>query len=1007
MNKQLGKYELLGQISPGGYTQVYRAVEHMGHGITRPAAVKILSGWALNDEEQLEELRREVNLLIELGTNTHIVTVYHFDIDPEMGPWIAMELLGASLRHAVSEEPGNQHLVRTVLHDVLKGLHSMHTASPRVIHRDIKPHNILPDPSGLFKIADFGLAVREESGGTLDRVSVEYAAPELLDSSQGPETPAIDLYSLGMTCYELALGRTLFRKQFPSIFDPQADPDDTLGDLRPKWMFWQCSKQGVPPISSIIEDFPKDLSDLTASLMAKPLSERLESAEEGLARLGDTPVARGDLSYAPAQAQGGRPSPRRTTTAAAASSSLPPRTRNLLVATVALVLLVGAAWFLLDEQMSQTEILLPQQSFEAQSALVPVRGRIKNMPSGAQAKMFARDIGEFPVQVDSEGNFRGDVRLAQVSQAPVPVELKVRQGGRDISTALLSVRRLPPDSVIMDVLTEPSVSGASVRIVSVTDPAAPEGRGTTDSDGSVPITMDYGRVEVNVEHPRFEPLVWTIDTGADAVKVVEATLVELPTEVVDRRRDQLMEQLKDAAARAAAGDPDALAELERLRNEMKALGDDGVNAGVRAAIVDEMVDLARRAGEGDATAAQKLKDRQTELAALGDESALAERRKELAAEIDRLAALAAGGDAGAAARLKELSAEMDRLDAKDRNAGGPAGAIARERAEILSGMADLAERAAAGDPDAQAELRALKTRLAALQAQEEALSGGNVLASNPVIDKRKREIRAEMDDLMDRAAQGDTDAARRLRELQKELAALQGNDQSDTAKSRAALLEEMARIAADAANGDPHAQARMRQIKDDLARLDRDDAIRAGADAAETLAGDPSYFSGSTADLGQVLPSLELVDRAVLLRLPQSQFKAYVERNIPLDTLTFTDVLELKKVRVSGVVLSTEEERRLADRLSRATDRLELEVVADPPSVCRQLAEALRSNGAEGVRVHAHPVGGELVVFARYDLSDEMPVDTAKAIARRYVLSHHLIDVVALAPEAKPTAQGQ
>ncbi|MHC4428137.1 MAG: serine/threonine-protein kinase, partial [Planctomycetota bacterium] len=286
MKNQLGNFRLLEQIDPGGYTIVYRAEEDMGQGFTRPAAVKILHGLEHDDEGKLAVLRRETEMLVELSTCPNIVTIYGIGIDDEVGPWIAMELLGRSLKHFIGEGPAEPDQVRVLLRDALRALSVVHGVEPPILHRDLKPNNMLSTDYGNWVIADFGLARRWEADDTLHLATVQYAAPELLDTSLGSETTRMDLYSLGMVAYEFALGRQLYRKQFPSVYDPYASKAET-GDERPKWMYWHTSMQmSVPPIAELISDYPQDLSELVAAMTVKPLPDRLGSAREALERLG-------------------------------------------------------------------------------------------------------------------------------------------------------------------------------------------------------------------------------------------------------------------------------------------------------------------------------------------------------------------------------------------------------------------------------------------------------------------------------------------------------------------------------------------------------------------------------------------------------------------------------------------------------------------------------------------------------------------------------------------------
>ena len=257
MNKHLGRFELLEQIDVGGHTSVHRAVEHMAEGIDRPAAVKVLDSWNMDDETKAGLLRQEVDLLVSVGGSPNIVTVYAFGTDDQAGPWLAMELGGKNLKNFITDAPAAPDQVRVLLRDMLRALTVLHGSEPPILHRDLKPSNILGTEHGAWKITDFGLAKRAGDDDTLNLVTVQYAAPEALDATLGSESPRMDLYSLGMLAYEFALGHALFRKQFPSIYDPSLDGTETGTDLRPKWMYWHTSmKMAVQPIGELIKDYP-------------------------------------------------------------------------------------------------------------------------------------------------------------------------------------------------------------------------------------------------------------------------------------------------------------------------------------------------------------------------------------------------------------------------------------------------------------------------------------------------------------------------------------------------------------------------------------------------------------------------------------------------------------------------------------------------------------------------------------------------------------------------------
>ena len=98
----------------------YRAEEDLGQDFTRPAALKVLHTVDMDDAQKVAVLRRETEMLVELCSCPNIVTIFGIGIDEEAGPWIAMELLGRSLKHMIGEEPADPDQVRVLLRDTLR-----------------------------------------------------------------------------------------------------------------------------------------------------------------------------------------------------------------------------------------------------------------------------------------------------------------------------------------------------------------------------------------------------------------------------------------------------------------------------------------------------------------------------------------------------------------------------------------------------------------------------------------------------------------------------------------------------------------------------------------------------------------------------------------------------------------------------------------------------------------------------------------------------------------------
>ena len=980
MKEKLGNFELIEPIDPGGYTLVYRAVEHMGQGITRPAAVKVLQAWNLDDTEQLDILRREVEVLVDIGTSPNIVAIYGFGIDEEAGPWIALELAGRNLKHFIADHPVEPDQVRLLLRDTLRALSVVHGAQPQILHRDIKPNNILSSQFGVWKIADFGLAKRRESDGTLNVMTVQYAAPELLDATLGPESPKMDLYSLGMVTYEYALGRKLYRQQFPSVYDPFADDQGSGADDRPKWMYWHTSPQmTIPPLAEIIPDYPQDTSDLIAAMTAKPLRERIGSADEALASLGDVhaPVAMSAVE------------------AAATDEEREDRSnmRTLLLALAVIIIIVVVFALMIPQVLTARPVitLAGEGTFSANQPSIVVTGHIDHYPRSGAATVTLRSGNAFPVYVDDDGSFTCQVELERLGETEGALVITDRSG-QPAARKLFSLQRTEPETVHVVLQTKPSASGADIVITQLSDPDRPI-RLHTNANGQASAEVKHGQFEVEITHPRYRRLIDTADTGIDPERRITASLALLSQERLHAKREKLLTEMDRVAEAAAAGDAEAVARLQAIRRELKQLepveGD--TVAARRVALLEELDEVAARAAAGDPEAAARLKAINAELRELAqdtsdgqspggqpsDPGGRAARRQQLITEMDAVVRRAATGDPQAIARLQQIRSELASLEEDDaspaqrrRNA---------RRTQLLRELDDVTRRAAAGDPQAVARLREIQRELQAIEDEQQ---GQGPLTGR---DARRARLVSEMADVARRAAAGDPNAIARLREIRTELQQLEEQETGGSAISRrrADLLNELAVMTELAAAGDPDAIARVEEIQRQLAALT----------AIETAEGDPARLAAAASQMIGGVPAIELLDRTTLLQLTTDQFKAFIEVNVPTGALIVERVPQLSKVRISGPVFNDDELTRLLNRLAPAEPRLQLEVRVDPWAVCRQLARQLRERGADDPRVHAYLAVNDNTIFVQFKPSDTLGEDAVTALARTFVLDRDLVFV--------------
>ncbi len=206
--REIKGYEIVERIGSGGFGAVYRAYQTT---LGREVAVKVILPGLANQPEFIRRFETEAQLVARLE-HLHIVPLYDYWRDPD-GAYLVMRWLrGGSLKDALDAGPYELGPAARLLDQVASGLAAAHAAN--VIHRDIKPSNLLLDEEGNAYLADFGIAKDieraggDEAWGEAVIGSPSYLAPE--QARREPATPRTDIYSLGVTLYEILAGRHPF-----------------------------------------------------------------------------------------------------------------------------------------------------------------------------------------------------------------------------------------------------------------------------------------------------------------------------------------------------------------------------------------------------------------------------------------------------------------------------------------------------------------------------------------------------------------------------------------------------------------------------------------------------------------------------------------------------------------------------------------------------------------------------------------------------------------------------
>ena len=261
--KVLGRYRILGELGRGAMGVVYRAVDPL---IEREVALKTLHTELPADviDEVRVRFLREARSAGRLN-HPNIVTI--FDVGQEGGAaYIAMELLeGPSLHQMLKERQRIPfHTAADIIAQVADALHHAHGFS--IVHRDVKPANVVVAPSGRAKLTDFGVAYVAASDVTQNGSALgspRYMAPEQVLGQ--PIDARADIFSLGVVLYELLTRRTPF--EWP-------------GDTTVYALMQRIAGEPHPPLRQIDAEIPAGFDRIMDRALAKRPQDRYQSASE-------------------------------------------------------------------------------------------------------------------------------------------------------------------------------------------------------------------------------------------------------------------------------------------------------------------------------------------------------------------------------------------------------------------------------------------------------------------------------------------------------------------------------------------------------------------------------------------------------------------------------------------------------------------------------------------------------------------------------------------------------
>jgi len=408
------RYELIEKIAEGGMARVYRGRDLL---LKRTVAIKILKDQMTGDAAFIRRFEREAQSAAALS-HPHIVNIY--DVGEQDGTYfMVMEYVdGSNLKQHIREKGRlSVHEAVRISRQIAEALEEAHKAG--VVHRDIKPQNILFSRDGKVKVADFGIAIAGD-GATVtvgDEIigTVQYIAPEQARGEIAGKQS--DLYSLGIVFYEMVTGKVPFTGESPVAVAMK-----------------HIQEQIVPP-GRLVSDLPEQLEQVIMKAVEKDAANRYNTADEFLEDLfyaenrGEPRVAPkrnyvDNTDYedeedvvlrptpsSPLKKQGKRVSPRLVKALAGVV---------LLLALVAA--LVGGGWHVVNNMLVPPEVAVPDVRNLTQNEAVEVLRDANLVPSTEVSYIYDDqiDVGHVVKTDPPEGRIvRHDREISLfISQGP-------------------------------------------------------------------------------------------------------------------------------------------------------------------------------------------------------------------------------------------------------------------------------------------------------------------------------------------------------------------------------------------------------------------------------------------------------------------------------------------------------------------------------------------------------------------------------------------------------------
>jgi eukaryotic-like serine/threonine-protein kinase len=486
-----GRYRVERELGRGGMAKVFLGTDTV---LGRTVAIKLLAPQFADDDGFVQRFRREAQAAARIG-HPHIVSVFDTGSDDGVH-YIVMEYVeGRTLADFLS---GGGRIMPDraidIAGDVLTALEAAHAQG--VIHRDIKPGNIMLNPKGEVKVTDFGIARVTTTADTVAQTAAILGTASYLSPEQAQGQPVdgrSDIYSLGCVLYEMVTSRPPF-----------------LGDSPVAVASKQVLEQPIPP-SKLNPDVTPELDAVILRSLAKNPANRYQSAEEMRADLDRVkhglPVETTPLLAAGATQVLDRPPPESTRV-------LPPPEPERkggawvpIAVTLVLIGLLGLLlWFLAttflsdDNQQTGVQVAVPDVVGESRADAERILENADLVP------VIERRV---PAQDDTQ---RPGTVVAQDPEADTEVER-----GSIVNLTIIA----QPNTVVIPNLQGATVEEAQARLLELNlEPAGPQEEASDTVDDGLVTRTDPG---VGEEVEEGTPVTIFVSTGPDEVTVPDVT----------------------------------------------------------------------------------------------------------------------------------------------------------------------------------------------------------------------------------------------------------------------------------------------------------------------------------------------------------------------------------------------------------------------------------------------------------------------------------------------------